>query len=320
MARLRQALLWMVLTIGCAGAYGGSAIDVDEFEFQGHPVRLETVPEPAGLVFVFHGSGGGVGFLTRDVTRHAIAPMQRAGYAIVATESAQRDEPRRWNTRDDDPRTNVDLARLLALYGHLADERGLALPVYTMGMSNGAFMAMLFAGVAATEGIPVRAAAAHQGGIAAPALAARDYRIPTFYVLVANDQLVDNARVATGCQYLRDRGVACGLHLVSETPLSADHLTAEGVADDAAQDVFAVLVRIGYIDATGVRRVAVDRHSTRQGWEDEMRHAGISDPATVFDALRQSWAFHLMRREFGAQQLAFFESQRPARDRDIDSE
>jgi hypothetical protein len=63
----------------------------------------------------------------------------------------------------------------------------------------------------------------------------------------------------------------------------------------------------GFIDAPGVRRVVLDGNPDREMWEQKLRAAGTSEPAAVFDGLLQAWAVHLMRREFGELQLAFFE-------------
>lgn len=281
----------------------------ERFVFEGHPVLFQAgAAPPRGIVFLFHGSGGGVGFIERVHTRSALAPMLAAGYAVVATESAQRSDPKRWDARGAKRDSNADLPRLFRLHAHLVSEHGLPprTPVFTMGMSNGAFMAMLFAGAAADAGLPVKAVAAYQGGFAAPVLAESRYRIPTFYVLVENDTRVDNARIGTGCDYIKGLEVPCHVELVAEGAIEASHLTGEGLTAEAAADVLTRLQRAGWIDGNGRRQTElVDREDMFAA----LAPMGFADPRTVFNALRSAWAFHYMRGEFGDEQLVFFESQ-----------
>lgn len=284
------------------------------FEFQGLPVVFDGPGSDAsGVIYVFHGRGGGVEFLSRAVTQRTLDPLKEAGFAIVGTESQKREPRSQWDIRDREISTNRDLQRLLALHAELIDRGWIAsdTPMSTLGMSNGAFMAILFAAVATRQGIDVGGVVAIQGGFRDSILEEIEYDRPTFYVLVANELLVNNAFVASGCDYLRSRGTPCELRMLEEQPLDRAILTHYGVDADEATEALAALKANGWLDASGDRAVPVDRYESGQSWVSALSEMGVTDPNAVFQALRHAWALHLMRDDYRDEQTAFLQDNLP---------
>jgi hypothetical protein len=301
-------VLCCALAIGATTSHADAPYTTQRFDFQGLPVEFDgPAGDPVGVVYVFHGRGGGVGFLSRDVTQRTLRPLREAGFAIAGTESRLREPRSLWDTRDWSLTSNRDLQRLLALHAELTDRGwiGSETPVFTLGMSNGAFMAMMFAAVANEQGIDTRAVVAIQGGFRDDVLDEIGYALPTFYVLVANELLVNNGFVASGCDYLKTLGQRCELRMIGEQPLEPALLVRYGFDPEDAVQLLPVLMAQRWIDADGERAVPLDRYESADDWVVALAETGAKDPNALFQAFRHAWALHMMRDDYRDEQLAF---------------
>jgi hypothetical protein len=312
--RLKQGgaclLLHCALVMAAATSHADVPYTTQRFDFQGLPVEFDGPSgDVVGVVYVFHGRGGGVGFLNRDVTQRTLRPLRDAGFAIAGTESRLREPRSLWDTRDWSLSSNRDLQRLLALHSELAVRGwiGSDTPVFTLGMSNGAFMAMMFAAVANEQGIDTRAVVAIQGGFRDDILDKIGYALPTFYVLVANELLVNNEFVASGCNYLRALDQRCELRMIGEQPLEPALLVRYGFDPEEAVQLLPVLMAQGWIDADGNRAVPLDRYESADDWVAALSETGAREPNALFQAFRHAWALHMMRDDFRDEQLAFLQ-------------
>jgi len=86
--------------------------------FEGFPVIAFVPPNPTGIVFAFHGSGGGADFATKLETVDMLNRLTAAGYGFVSTESTDRDA-KQWDTSSLSLTANPDLARLSRLYASM---------------------------------------------------------------------------------------------------------------------------------------------------------------------------------------------------------
>jgi dienelactone hydrolase len=284
--------------------------------FEAFPVIASIPTQPRGLVFVFHGSGGSSRFAARPGTVPVLRALLDEGYGFVATDSTQREPPRRWNVLDLDLTRNADLARLLRLHDHLIATGEIArdTPLFTMGMSNGATMALVTAAAFAREKRPIRAAAAYEGG---PGPAGdfsgwKDYRVASFIVAAENDWTVKAQRLESFAGALKQWGVPVEFHLARERPLARDAFAGlPGV--DAARSASIVddLVNAGVVDASGKRLLQFDTAATSE-------EAVLPAPAgyeralwtDVRDVLMVTLAVHKMRPDYRDAQVAFFEKHR----------
>jgi hypothetical protein len=303
---------FLLLYLGFALSGGVAHADAkrisERFEFQGLPVEFDRpIKDPVGVIYVFHGRGGGVGFLSRAVTQRTLAPLREAGFAVAGTESWLREPRSQWNIRDRKLASNGDLQRLLGLHAEFKNRGWIPAetPVFTLGMSNGAFMAMLFAAIAYEQDVDVRAVVAVQGGFGATVLDEIGYDRPTFYVLVANELLVNNTLVASGCDHLRARSKRCELRMLEEQPLVPALLVQYGFDPEEADQIPSLLIRQGWVDADGRRAVPVNRYEAPQDWVAALSETGVSAPDALFDALRHAWALHMMRDDYRDEQLGF---------------
>lgn len=284
--------------------------DWDSFEFQGFPVYAHMPANPVGIVLFLHGSGGSAEFATLPASVLVINQLSAAGYGFFATSSTQRDVPKRWNPQVLDIKQNPDLKRLHDLYFEMHKNYGLKtpLPLFPLGMSNGATMSTTAAYVLKRAGIKVPAVAAYQGGFARPLVATGEYNIPTYFALARNDHLVDNARLKEVHDMLKREGVAAEFIIAEPTRVTPDWLQQYGAS--APEKAFQMLVDAKIVDLNGERQIPLSTmiadDLTLQPWVKALGN----DATNVRNGLMAAWAMHKMRFDQATRQIAFFETHR----------
>ncbi|HKE73296.1 MAG TPA: hypothetical protein VKB57_06760 [Acidimicrobiales bacterium] len=243
----------------------------ETWSFEGFDVVSSIPDDPVGLVWLFHGTGGGARFATRVETVDTLNELLARGYGFVATESTERTGDRRWDVVDPSPATNPDLARLARLQQHLIDTTGVtaSTPLLGLGMSNGARFVSLWGQEWADAGQPVRSVALYMGRIAAPVTAAGGLTVPAWFVTAENDVTVPPVGVLADYGRAVSAGTPAGLSVAREQPLAAARfLRIPGVDAGTADATFAALVATGAWDAAGTRQVPIDEAIARAASAD----------------------------------------------------
>ncbi len=278
--------------------------------FEGFAVRSSIPANAVGLVYVFHGTGGGVGFADQLATIEVTNQLEALGYGWLATESTERAAPRQW-----DPSLvpdNPDLARLGRLHADLIARAVIAAdtPVFALGMSNGAVFTGTFAHWANGAGLPLRAAAMFEGAWRPAVFADGAPRVPTLHVRAENDSTADNVTIVEQTGAASAAGRPLIAHLAREVALTAARFRRiPGVDAAEAAAIFDELIRRGVIDVDGRRLVTIVDALTRLA---DVSVAGVT-AAQLADAqneLRATWAEHQMRGDYTPQLAALFECAR----------
>ena len=228
--------------------------------FQGFPVVSSIPAHPRGIVFVFHGTTGSAEFADRIETVDVLNHLVAAGYGFAATESTDR-TAKQWDNASLSVTTNPDLARLASLRSSLIASGRItaSTPIYTIGMSQGAGFASVFARAFHDAGLPVAAIAPSHGQVPAVVRNAGGPGVPIFSALGANDAIVDNGRVVLQIAALQRAGLAADVVIEPETPLAAVRfLRVPGIDGDTASAIFSALVHAGLWDGSGQRLASID--------------------------------------------------------------
>ena len=299
-----------VVAAGCAAVPSHPASD-DTFE--GFPVISYVPPDPAGIVFFFHGSGGGAEFATKLETADMLDHLTAAGYGFVSTESTDR-TTKRWDTANLSPSANADLARLDRLYASMRASGTITdrTPIYAVGMSRGAGFASVFAQAFETAGYPVAAIAPSHGQIPSSVRSGGGLTVPGFFTLGANDPVVDNDRVVAQVEDVIAAGVPATYSIEPETALRASRfLRVPGIDGTTADAIFSVLVTAGLWDEAGHRLATI---ATVQSTLPSLSYPpNVTDEQKrlLRDQINVVLAVHEYSATYGSQTVAFFDAHRP---------
>jgi hypothetical protein len=298
-----------VVAAGCAVVPGHPASN-DTFE--GFPVISHVPPDPAGIVFLFHGSGGGAEFATKLETVDMLNHLTAAGYGFVSTESTDR-TTKRWDTASLSLNANADLARLARLYASMRARGTITdrTPIYAVGMSRGAGFASVFAQAFETAGYPVAAIAPSHGQVPT-SVRSGGLTVPGFFTLGANDPVVDNDRVVAQVEDVVAAGVAATYSIEPETALQASRfLRVPGVDGSTAKAIFSVLVSAGLWDEAGRRLASI---ATVQSTLPSLSYPPkVTDEQKrlLRDQINVVLAVHEYSATYASQTVAFFDAHRP---------
>ncbi len=285
--------------------------------FGGHPV-VESIPaHPRGVVYMFHGSGGGVGFVARLETVDVLNTLVSQGYGFVATDSTNR-QSRQWDVTDASLRTNLDLARVARLRQHVVASTSVSTltPTYGIGMSNGAAFAALWAAVSERSEMPVGAVALYMSAPRAVVFRTGGLRVPTFMVIGQNDTRTRPMHERSDLQRIAAKGTPTRLEEVRQRPLMASrYLRIPGVNSFMARSIVDAYQRARIIDAQGNLIVALPRISRTS--QDPFT-SKVTLPSALSRAQRQdvrdetlaAIGEHQFNAEFKVPNVEFFEAHR----------
>jgi poly(3-hydroxybutyrate) depolymerase len=256
MKALVAACAAAIVAAGCAVVPEYAASNT---RFEGFPVISYVPPNPVGIVFMFHGSGGSASFATKLETVDMLNHLTDAGYGFVSTESTDRND-KQWNTSSLSLTANADLARLARLYSSMKVSETITAgtPIYAVGMSRGAGFSSVFAQAFKNAGYPVAAIAPSHGQIPPSVRANGGLTVPAFFALGANDPIVDNDQVVGQVEDVIARGVPASYVIEPEHTLDASRfLRVSGIDLPTANAIFQVFVNAGLWNSTGHRLVSI---------------------------------------------------------------
>jgi hypothetical protein len=220
---------------------------------------------PRGLMFFFHGTGGGgANNFTKVETRLFFAELIAAGYGVAALDSTDR-TAEQWNNSPS-LTANPDLVNVTAAIARFRTAGAITTqtPLYFSGMSNGGAMAPRAAALLAnaTPAYPVAAAMSSCASGNTAIIAATT--VPQLWNLQRNDDTIgDDGRTdaQTNFSTLLTRGVPTQLVLQSPSPVYPERFAALGLVFPAftvadSRTIQARLKSGGYLDANDYLRDA----------------------------------------------------------------
>ena len=324
MFRILPAYLAILLTVGC-GVLGGkdseesdtatnttsSAVSTaplqytpivtfEQYPFQDFPVRSYIPAEPKGVVFVFHGSSGGIGFARKIETIAVLNELILEDIGFILTESTNR-QSGQWDTNSPYS-SNPDLQRLDALYDLVIQDTSLTAntAVFTLGFSNGGGMAGHMGDYALGEGWPISGMAPHASGCAG----CWGTTIPTFWASGINDPQ-DSESASND---LADRGIPTQHHIIPELTISGSFFTKDpSVTESKSQSTFDELVELAMVDADGVRLTPIDDAEQQCEWYQN--NGSVGGASARADDVRVAWALHRMNGYYARELAQFFVNQ-----------
>jgi dienelactone hydrolase len=275
--------------------------------FEGFPVISSVPANPKGIVFAFHGTGGGADFATKLETVDMLNHLTAAGYGFVATESTDRGS-KQWDTSSLSLSANPDLARLARLYASLDAHD---VPIYAIGMSRGAGFASVFAQAFENAGHPVAAIAPSHGQIPPSVRAGEGLTVPASFALGANDPFVDNARVVDKVADVVAKGVDASVTIEPETDLQAARfLRVPGIDSPTADAIFSTLVDAGLWSAAGRRLVSIPTVEAALPTLSYPANVTADQKQQLRDQVHVVLAVHEYSATFASQTVAFFDAHR----------
>ena len=263
----------------------------------GYEAFLYTVPdEPRGLLWVFHGSGGGRGVCRRFPLAPAFRALVDAGFALVCPQSRDRDA-KQWDggTRSS---PGPDMANVRAVRDYLHDEGIVAesLPEFGWGISNGGGFVGQFAYRELRAGVDLRAIQCMIARCKWGAAAGEEFGLTIHWAAAENDPIV----AFDGVETTHDEFTGPkSLTVAEHAPLTAAALRrlARTTASEAEQ-LRAAIASEGLLDQNG--RPACDTKADNgclRRLADAYDAAGVDTPRTAarhaFDNCRATHlAFH----------------------------
>ncbi len=312
MKSVKALVLMGVAAIIAAGCAVVPSYTSSTTTFEGFPVISSVPSNPAGIVFMFHGTGGSAAFATKLESVDMLNHLSAAGYGFVATESTDRTS-KQWNTSDLSLTTNPDLARLARLYASMKASRAITdhTPIYAIGMSRGAGFASVFAQAFKNAGYPVAAIAPSHGQIPLSVRASGGLTVPAYFALGANDQIVDNQQVVAQVNDLVAHGIPASNVIEPETNLSAARfLRVPGIDGTTANAIFSTIVKAGLWDSAGHRLVSI---ASAQAALPSLAYPPNVTPdqkQTLRDQVNVVLAVHEYSATYAPQTVAFFGAHR----------
>ena len=281
--------------------------------FEGHEVYSYVPPNPTGVVYMFHGTGGGAGFVTKIETVDLLNTLVARGYAFVSTDSTDR-TTKQWNVTDPSAKTNPDLARLAALRRHVIATTAVTptTPTYGIGMSNGSAFTALWAVTSERSGIPVDAEGLYMAGPRQVVFQTGGIDVPTFMVIGQNDTRTDPTRERAELQRIAAGGTPTELEEVPQRPiLAARYRRIPGVNQTTANAIVAAYQKAGVIDAQG--NLIVTLPKIQAG--DQPKAFDVKLPSSLSHTQKQevsnetlaTLGEHQFNAEFKTQNAEFFE-------------
>ena len=263
-------------------------------------------PNPVGVIFRFHGSGGSAASFFSKVEDFAFArDAVAAGYAVAALDSADRTS-KQWAS----PATavNLDVVNVQAAINYFI---GLGLmttntPKFSSGMSNGGGFAPKPAYFLGFNACAVWCA------VGAPMVLFNVTTVPTIWNLARNDDLYDHTdflpNATTNLANLTARGIAGELRENTVSPVYPRRfLRIPGLSATNSQTIYDSLKSGGFLDAQDY--LLTDPGTS--GWFASLPPGFDSYQGDIQDQLDCCYSAHKFFSDFGNRTLRFFGARRP---------
>ena len=256
--------------------------------------RIIIPDAPRGLVWAFHGAGGGLSSVLQTEWVALYNELVANNIGVVLTQSLDRDRGR-WE--------EADVAHIAQIWSALTESYDLPydLPMGAITFSAGANMAERLVEHAETEGWRVAALALHQGPMVIEGL-------PVFYVAAENDEIGRNEAFYEELGLLETCVEPCVFREGQEIDLLRHRFARiPGVDAEMSEYAFAEAIERGMVDAAGVRQINPDQDTLELYLN---RYARALDLDGHHEAaatqLRVVWATHRFSSEFAVEQAEFF--------------
>jgi predicted esterase len=291
---------------------------VQRSSFEGFAVDSYVPEHPAGVVYLFHGTGGDATFATRLESVDVLDELVARGYGFVATESTNR-QTKQWNTDDPSMDSNPDLARMARLRQHVIDTTAVEpdTPTYGIGMSNGAAFVALWAAASTRAGQPVAAIGMYMAPVTRATMSIGGVPVPTFMVTGATDSITNPANEQATLAAIGTKGIPTEYHQVPErNVVAARYLRIPGVDETTAAGIVQALQDANVVDASG--RLLVDPAKLTDPDEQKTVDRGIALPTSLtpsqqVDVQAETKAMigeHQFNAEFKVANADFFDAHR----------
>jgi hypothetical protein len=288
--------------------------------FEGFTIYSYIPARPAGIIYFFHGSGGGATFAVKVESVDVLNEMIGRGFGYVATESTERSGDRRWNVDDPSMTSNPDLARMDRLRRHVIDTTAVdaGTPTYGIGMSNGSAFAALWAAAESSADVPIGAVALYMAGPTKAVDRLGGLKVPTFMVVGANDTVTSPAKEKADLAAIAHAGFPTELHEVSQRAVTpARYLRVPGVTEATATAVVAAYRQAGMIDSAGQLLVSLPAgrgNTVSDPFSGVRLPAGLTagQRAAVDAETLATIGEHQFNAEFKVQNADFFAAHRAA--------
>ncbi len=264
-------------------------------------VIAEIPPSHVGIIFAFHGSGGGANtFFGQDESVSFIQEATTRGFGVVALDSFNRVE-KVWDSSLD-PQQNVDLQRVAALRRDLLIQGRMSIddPVYVLGVSNGGIFASLFdENVQAALDFPVMAAAIYisSGNLSVM----QTTNVPTIFALAENDDATIPAITAFNSLLTRDAISQMWINPVRPLhPGSFWRIEGLDLAD--SQAIYDALRQQDVIDNDGY---VVINPKDNSSWEEHIPDEYVNALSAIEDQLKIGYGEHGFMSDFNGRVLDF---------------
>jgi hypothetical protein len=262
-------------------------------------MRYYFPPNPVGVVFHFHGSGGSMNGLFNASEQILLGrELVGAGYAVVALSSFDRVNAQ-WNTSV--PPNNPDIANVqTAITGFIG--RGLMTsqtPVFASGISNGGAFApriSLFLGFRATA---IYIATSN-------ATIMQNTSSATIWNIMQNDSTLAPGSLAeafNNSQILRSRGIRAEYNVLRPSPVFPERfrrITGVSAADSIS--IYNALKNNGFLD----RLDFLIQNPTGSGWQNVIPAQFSTILPDIFDQLKICYTEHQFFSDYNRRTVMFF--------------
>lgn len=234
---MRVCILSLLLLSGCTGEdLLCDAEDAPLLQAAGRDALLFPAEDARAIAVLFHGLGESSCTWTDRVEGARIsARLQGAGYTVLAPDAGP--DKAYWGTRWP---SNDDVDAIDAMVAEL-DALGLidaSLPAVTLGHSNGATFAPIYAEAGALDSV----AAVVANGWGSEALSAKGSPPPLLFIAAENDLVVPSPMTTQAEQRARDAGHTTEFERDAPQPLDRDRFARiPGLDEDDSRALFAAL-------------------------------------------------------------------------------
>jgi len=269
----------------------------------GRDVYFHAPPDPVGLVFFFHGAGGGSrGWVTPANAENwqALRDAVTRGYAVAVTESGDR-QAAKWSTVDP-PAANPDIQHVKAVQAQLFAEGALpaGLPVFGIGMSNGGGFVSRVADALGWQGAVVTDAAC-RASIGATTT------VPIAWHLSENDRRISDQDAYACHEQLLRRGIPTELRVLPPQPVHPLRLRrGPGIGQAEAERIRRSLAATGLLDRLDYQLQA----PSTSDWRLALADLGGIPAAQVAEQLDVCFTEHQFYSDDDHLALDFFDRQR----------
>lgn len=264
-------------------------------------MRFFFPPNPVGIVFHFHGTGGGRNGLFNNPEQRIFArELVAEGFAVIALDSADRVN-KQWDTRlppDNPDITNVQAAIDLFIARNLITA---ATPVYASGISNGGGFAPRISLSLGFSGTAIFIATSNAALMSITT-------VPTIWNVMENDTVLNAGSVerARGAYTtLRSRGIRAEFNLLRPSPVFPERFRRiPGLSRSDSAAIHIALKDGGFLD----RRNFLKDNPQTSNWASVIPGRYSGSLSGISDQLSICYTEHKFFGDYNRRVVKFFKS------------